>query len=223
MDICNGNYSHWAPLTGWYFAFPPLLPKMSLSLNVQCITVNGWMVNAREVNKLFKLRTDFRWPHLFSVGMKKVLEEVGDRLICDVSTHHYVTPGVNLKRLPDEKKIVSSPPFILKGSTIFAALSKQFDDLRDGGGKESKTNCEEENLKKGDVSTTQYFYPPILPEMHGQGWSCSRCLRSQRWTWSPSESRHNPSKWGSARCQSLEGHQSFPEGELEMILYWYCV
>ena len=53
------------------------------------------------------------------------------------------------------RKIVSSPPFILEGSTIFAALSKQFDDLRDGGGKESKTNCEEENLKKGDLLTTR--------------------------------------------------------------------
>ena len=31
--------------------------------------------------------------HLFSVRMKKVLEEVSDRLIGDVSTHHYVTPG----------------------------------------------------------------------------------------------------------------------------------
>ena len=71
--------------------------------------VNGWMVNARQVNKHFKLRTDFRWPHLFSVGMKKVLEEVGDRLICDVSTHHYVTPGVNLKRLSDEKNCLLTP------------------------------------------------------------------------------------------------------------------
>ena len=94
---------------------------MSLSLNVQCITVNGWMVNARQVNKRFELRTDFRWPHLFSVGVKKVLEEVGDRLICDVSTHHYVTPGVNLKRLPDEKKLsphplsfLKAPPYLLR-------------------------------------------------------------------------------------------------------------
>ena len=46
-----------------------------------------------------------------------------------------------------EVTTIVSPPFILEGSTIFAALSKQLDDLGDGGSKEGETNCEEKHLK----------------------------------------------------------------------------
>ena len=42
-----------------------------------------------------KLRADSSKQHLFPVRMKKVLEEVGDRLIGDVTTHHNVTPDEN--------------------------------------------------------------------------------------------------------------------------------
>ena len=108
-----------------------------------------------------------------------------------------------------------SPSFILEGSAILASLSKQLNDLGDGRRKESETNSEEKHLKKTRIveiwSTTRF-----LPGRHVQGWSCSRCLRSQRWTWSPSGSRRSPSRWGFAHCQSQVGHRSFPKGELEI-------
>ena len=81
--------------------------------------------------------------------MKKVLEEVSDRLIGDVATHHNVTPGKNLFSIRSLNKR-ASPSFVLEGSTIFAALSEQLDDLWDGGGKERQTNCEEKHLGKGE-------------------------------------------------------------------------
>ena len=43
--------------------------------------------------------------HLFSVRMKKILEEVCDRLIGDVAAHHYVTPDANLKNKNHLKKL----------------------------------------------------------------------------------------------------------------------
>ena len=42
----------------------------------------------------------------------------------------------------------------------------------------------------------------------------SRCHRSQRWTWSPSGNRHNPSSSALARCQSWEDHRNFPAAGL---------
>ena len=57
--------------------------------------------------------------------------------------------------------IWNSPPFIFEGSTIFAALSKQLDDLWDGGSKERKTNCEEKHLEKGRVCNLQLY-----PQFH---------------------------------------------------------
>ena len=57
--------------------------------------------------------------HLFSVRMKKVLEEVSDRLIGDVPTHHYVTPGKNgrhgkSQQLSHPLSFLKAPPYLLR-------------------------------------------------------------------------------------------------------------
>ena len=57
--------------------------------------------------------------HLFSVRMKKVLEEVSDRLIGDVPTHHYVTPGGNGRHGKSQQSshplsFLKAPPYLLR-------------------------------------------------------------------------------------------------------------
>ena len=56
--------------------------------------------------------------HLFSVRMKKVLEEVSDRLIGDVPTHHDVTPGENghqkSQQLSHPLSFLKAPPYLLR-------------------------------------------------------------------------------------------------------------
>ena len=71
--------------------------------------------------------------HLFSVRVKKILEEVGDRLIGDVAAHHYVTPDANLKlwSTPHENQIVGCVTLAHRTSAhhFFGTSAHQYPDI----------------------------------------------------------------------------------------------
>ena len=46
------------------------------------------------------------------------------------------------------------PSLVLEGSSIFAPLPQQLNDLRDGRGKESQANSEEKNLEIDSEKST---------------------------------------------------------------------